>query len=71
MFDPRKLSPVSIEVWRAEIAVMTLMIEKTPMVIPEVVKVERSLLAPNAFQAILTSSQVFMVYSYREGFHWT
>jgi hypothetical protein len=36
------------------------MIEKTPMLIPEIVKVERSLLAPNAFQAILISSQVFI-----------
>jgi len=62
MFDPRKLSPVSIDVWRAEIAVITLMIEKTPMAIPEVVRVERNLFTPNAFQAILISSQVFMLF---------
>src|ERR1700692_4726509 len=60
VFDPRKLSPVSIDVWRAEIAVMTLIIEKMPMVIPKVVRVERSLFTPNACQAIFTSSQVFM-----------
>ena len=39
---------------------MTLMIEKMPMVIPEVVKADRSLFTLNAFQAILTSSQLFM-----------
>src|SRR5258708_24380254 len=61
VFDPRKPSPVSIDAWRAEIAVITLMIEKMPMVMPDVVSAERSLLAPNAFQAILTSSQFFII----------
>ena len=39
---------------------MTLMIEKMPIVIPDVVRAERSLFAPNAFQAILAISQLFM-----------
>ena len=39
---------------------MTLMIEKMPIVIPEVVRADRSLFTPNAFQAILAISQLFM-----------
>ena len=38
---------------------MTLMIEKMPIVIPDVVRAERSAFAPNAFQAILAISQLF------------
>ena len=56
IFDPRKLSPVSIELCNAEIAVITLMIEKIPIIIPEAVNAERSLFAPSAVQAILIVS---------------
>ena len=56
IFDPRKLSPVSIELCSAEIAVITLMIEKIPMLIPEAVNAERSLFALSARHAILIVS---------------
>src|ERR1700730_3189317 len=57
---PRKVNPVTMDVCSAAIAFITLMMEKIPMVIPEVVRMERSLFTPNAFQAIFTSSQVFI-----------
>jgi hypothetical protein len=56
MFDPRKLIPLSIEFCRAPIAVITEIIEKTPMVMPIIVKAERSLFAPNEARAILSIS---------------
>ena len=56
MFDPRKLSPFSIEYWSAPIAVMTEMTEKTPMVIPNMVKPERNLFTPNEPSAIVMVS---------------
>jgi len=58
MFEPKKLSPDSIEDCSAEIAVITLIIEKIPIVIPEAVKADRSLFAPRDFQAILTISRL-------------
>jgi hypothetical protein len=38
--------------------VITLMTEKMPMVIPEVVSAERNLFTPNARQAIVTISNI-------------
>ena len=52
MFDPRKLIPLSIEFCKAPMAVITEMTEKTPMVIPVMVKAERSLFAPNEVSAM-------------------
>src|SRR5438046_4518607 len=56
MFEPRKLRPFSIEYWSAPIAVMTEMTEKTPMVIPNIVRPERSLFTPNELSAIVMIS---------------
>src|SRR5690349_8300100 len=56
MFDPRKLIPFSIEYWSAPIAVMTETTEKTPIVIPNIVRPERSLFTPNEPSAILMIS---------------
>src|SRR5580700_8143314 len=47
MLDPRKLRPVSIEPRRAETAVMTPMTEKTPIVMPDIVRKDRSLFTPS------------------------
>src|SRR3954447_11438506 len=52
MFDPRKLMPPSIELWSAPIAVITEMTEKTPMVMPTMVRPERNLFAPNDWVAM-------------------
>src|SRR6266404_8653691 len=47
MLEPRKLMPPSIEDWSAPIAVITEMTENTPIVMPTIVRPERSLFAPN------------------------
>jgi hypothetical protein len=65
MFEPRKLSPFSIEYWSAPIAVMTEMTEKTPMVIPNIVRPERSLFTPNELSAIVIVSLKRMSFSIR------
>jgi hypothetical protein len=52
MFEPKKLSPVSIDDCNPEIAVMTL------IEIPDVVSADRSLLAPSDRRAILIISQI-------------
>ncbi len=46
MFEPRKLRPVSIDVRSTVTAVITPMTEKTPIVMPNMVRPDRSLLAP-------------------------
>src|SRR6266568_8076060 len=56
MFEPRKLSPFSIEYCNAPIAVMTEMTENTPIVMPSIVSRERSLFAPRDDHAILMIS---------------
>src|SRR5271168_2486845 len=56
MFEPRKLRPVSIEPRSADTAVMTPITEKTPIVIPDIVRKDRSLLIPRALNAILMTS---------------
>lgn len=56
MFDPRKLMPLSMEDCSAPIAVMTEITEKTPMVMPIIVRAARSLFAPNEASAIFTVS---------------
>src|SRR6266511_536158 len=56
MFEPRKLIPFSIEYCRAPIAVITEMTEKTPIVIPSIVKLDRSLFTPSEPSAILIIS---------------
>src|SRR5579864_245118 len=56
MFDPRKLIPFSIEYCNAPIAVITEITEKTPMVIPNMVRPERSLFTPNEPRAIVIVS---------------
>src|SRR6266851_3919024 len=48
--------PFSIEFCSAPIAVMTEMTEKTPMVIPIIVRAERNLFAPNELKAIFIIS---------------
>jgi hypothetical protein len=55
-FEPKKLSPNSIEDCSAEIAVITLMIEKIPIVIPDAVRADRTLFVPSDLQAILIIS---------------
>ena len=62
-FDPRKLRPVSTELCNAPVAVMTLMTEKTPMVIPSIVRPERSLFAPSAVNARRSTSMKGINYS--------
>ena len=64
MFDPRKLSPVSIELRRAVTVVMTPMTEKTPMVMPSMVRAERSLFTPIELRAILRISMSGMADGY-------
>lgn len=56
MFEPRKLIPFSIEFCRAPIAVITEMTEKTPMVIPIMVRPDRNLFTPNEPNAIVMIS---------------
>src|SRR6266550_9013633 len=56
MFDPRKLIPLSMEDCSAPIAVMTEITEKTPMVMPIIVRAARSLFAPSDASAILIIS---------------
>src|SRR5438270_12475852 len=56
MFDPRKLIPCSIEYCNEPIAVITEMTEKTPMVIPNMVRPERSLFTPNELRAMVMIS---------------
>ena len=58
MLEPRKVRPVSIELCSAEMVVITLITEKMPMVIPDVVKADRNLFVPNARQAIPTISNM-------------
>src|SRR6266404_5057602 len=60
MFEPRKLIPFSIEFWRAPIAVITEITEKTPIVIPIMVKPERNLFTPNEPKAMVMISLNFM-----------
>ena len=50
-----------MEFCKAEMAVITLMIEKTPTVIPEIVNDDRSLLAPSELHAIWMISSVSTV----------
>ena len=52
MFDPRKLIPLSIEFCSAPIAVMTEMMENTPIVMPVMVSAARNLFAPSEDKAI-------------------
>src|SRR5262249_23813302 len=56
MFEPRKLIPLSMEDCSAPIAVMTEITEKTPMVMPIIVRAARSLFAPSEASAIFTIS---------------
>ena len=56
MFDPRKLIPLSMEDCSAPMAVMTEMTEKTPIVMPIIVRPARSLFEPNDASAIFTIS---------------
>ena len=56
MFEPRKLIPCSIEYCSAPIAVITEMTEKTPIVIPIIVRLDRSLFTPSELSAILMIS---------------
>src|SRR4029453_1320373 len=56
MFEPRKLIPFSIEYCSAPIAVITEMTEKTPIVIPVIVRLDRSLFTPSELSAILMVS---------------
>jgi hypothetical protein len=56
MFEPRKLIPFSIEFCNAPIAVMTEITEKTPIVIPIIVRAERNLFAPSEPRDILMIS---------------
>jgi hypothetical protein len=51
MLAPRKLRPVSIDPRRAETAVITPITEKTPIVIPDIVRNERSLFTPRELSA--------------------
>src|SRR2546429_7411169 len=57
MFEPRKLIPCSIEYCSAPIAVITEMTEKTPIVIPIMVRLDRSLFTPSELSAILMISR--------------
>src|SRR3954463_1282779 len=53
--------PLSIDVCRAPIAVITEMTENTPMVMPTMVRPERSLFAPNDCRAMETISRKRML----------
>ena len=52
MSDPRKLRPDSIDPRNAETVVITPITENTPIVIPAIVRMERSLFTPNELKAI-------------------
>ena len=67
IFDPRKLIPLSIEFCNAPIAVMTEMIEKTPMVMPVMVRAERNLFAPSELSAIAMISRNRMTQNWSSG----
>src|SRR5437870_10788662 len=67
IFDPRKLIPLSMEFCNAPIAVMTRMIENTPMVIPIIVRAARNLFAPNELSAIFRISLNCMTYDWING----
>src|SRR6266542_5058505 len=56
MLEPRTLLPFSIEYCNAPIAVMTEITEKTPIVIPSIVRLDRSLFTPSEPSAILIIS---------------
>src|SRR5271163_4759123 len=56
MLEPRKLSPVSIDPRSADTAVMTPMTENTPIVMPDIVRNERSLFTPSDPKAIFRIS---------------
>src|ERR1700722_8616554 len=56
MFEPRKLRPVSMPPRSADTAVMTPMTEKTPIVIPDMVRNDRSLFTPSEEKAIFSTS---------------
>jgi hypothetical protein len=56
VLEPRKLSPLSMEPRSAEIVVMTPMTENTPMVMPSIVRIERSLFTPIDAKAIFRIS---------------
>src|ERR1035438_962805 len=56
MLEPRKLRPVSIDPRSADTAVITPMTEKTPMVMPDIVRNERSLFTPSEPKAIFRIS---------------
>jgi hypothetical protein len=64
MFEPRKLIPFSIEYCNAPIAVMTEMTEKTPIVIPNIVRPERNLFTPSDPSAmVMISANLISIYS--------
>src|SRR5437667_3983393 len=56
IFAPRKLMPLSIDDCSAPIAVITKITEKTPMVMPIMVRPARSLFAPSEASAIFMIS---------------
>src|SRR5882724_6928717 len=60
IFEPRKLMPLSIELWSAPIAVMTEITEKTPIVIPVMVNADRNLFAPREESAMAMISRNLM-----------
>ena len=53
--------PFSIELWSAPIAVITEITEKTPIVMPSIVRLERSLFTPSELSAILIISSNNMI----------
>src|SRR6476620_1224948 len=57
IFEPKRVSPVSIEACIAPIAVMTEITEKTPIVIPSMVSAERNLFAPTEAMAMVRISR--------------
>src|SRR6476620_992002 len=57
MFDPKSVKPDSIDACIAPIAVITEITEKTPIVIPSMVRAERSLFAPTEARAIVRISR--------------
>src|SRR3954447_211167 len=52
MFEPRELIPLAIELCNAPMAVMTEITENTPIVMPVMVRAERSLFAPSDANAM-------------------
>src|SRR4029450_10628991 len=57
MFEPKSVRPDSIDACIAPIAVITEITEKTPIVIPSMVRAERSLFAPTEARAIVKISR--------------